>query len=459
MSTEQLNAGSPPTGPAGGLAGAVHDDGAWPSATKGWWATFVFFILYSLSFVDRQMLNLLVEPIKHSLDATDFEISLLQGMTFAVFYTVFGLFIGGLVDTRPRRAIIFVGVVFWSVATAGCGLAVRYWQMAIARVGVAVGEASLAPAAYSLMSDLFPPKKLAMPMSVMGAGAPVGSALALLVGSIIIGIVPEGGVNVPLLGQLQGWQVAFLSVGIPGVLLAPLVFTFAEPVRRSVVVAGQSETVQTREVWSFLKGNRRFYLGHFLGFGIYSMVNYAVTAWTPTFFVRHHDFTIAEAGYAMGALILFVSMPGAILMGFLVDRWYASGRTDAHLRFFAIAFVIQTLATLGAFTASDPTIALALLIPQIALSGFTGVAAAALQITTPARMRGRVSAVYLLVFNLLGLGFGPSIVAALTDFVFRDEMLVGTSMIVTYLVFAPVGVLLMLWAAPEMRRKLASAPA
>ncbi len=430
-------------------------DKGYPSAGAGWWATFILFLFYALSFVDRQLLNLLVEPIKASLGVSDFEISLLQGFTFAVFYTIFGLGIGWLVDNRPRRPIIFIGVVLWSIAAAGCGLAARYWHLALTRIGVAVGEASLAPAAYSLMSDIFPPRRLALPMSVMGAGAPLGGALALIIGGYILGLVPHG-VALPAIGHLQGWQFAFVVVGAPGLLLAPLIWTVKRPGRRGEPSEAQTRAQSTSllHVWRFLASHRRFYTGHFLGFGLYSMIGYAMTSWLPTFLIRRHGWGLAEAGYATGALMLFVSLPGSLLMGWLVDRWYARGRHDAHLLFFAGCAIMQMLSVLAAVLVADPKLAIIFLAPQMATAGFTGVAAAALQITTPSRMRGQTSAIYLLVFNLLGIGMGPSVVAAFTDFFFHDEMRVGSSLILTYVIFAPIAAGLMLYAAPAMRRRV-----
>jgi MFS family permease len=425
----------------------------YPSARAGWWATTVFFLLYTISFIDRQMLNLLVEPIKATLKVSDFEVSLLQGMTFALFYTVFGVAIGWLVDHGPRRRLIFAGVVLWSIAASGCGLAARYWQMALARVGVAVGEATLAPAAYSLMSDIFPPRRLALPMSFMGSGAPVGTALAMIIGSYVMATVPSGGMELPVFGTLEGWQVAFFVAGVPGLLLAPLVFTIAEPARIKPTSQQEPGAAKAASALPYLAAHRRFYFGHFMGFALYSMINYGLSSWLPTFLIRRHGMELSQAGYASGLFMFAFSTTGAIAMGFLVDRWYARGRKDAHLLFFAGCTLVQLLSVALAVSVADPWVALVLLIPQIAASGFTGVAAAALQIGTPARMRGQVSAIYLLVFNLIGLGLGPTSVAFFTDFVFRDEARVGSSILLTYAIFAPLAVLCMLSATRSMRER------
>ncbi|NBB52620.1 MFS transporter, partial [Rhizobium sp. CRIBSB] len=150
---------------------------AYAKPAVAWWSVAVFFLLYGIAFLDRQMLNILVVPIKETLDISDFQISLLQGFTFAVFYTIVGVPIGWFIDNGPRRKVVFLGLIVWSVASSACGLAFRFWHLMLGRIGVAAGEAVLAPAAYSMLSDIFPPNRLALPMSIMGTGAALGGAL------------------------------------------------------------------------------------------------------------------------------------------------------------------------------------------------------------------------------------------------------------------------------------------
>ncbi|HEY6869246.1 MAG TPA: MFS transporter [Novosphingobium sp.] len=425
------------------------DQANYPRPVIAWWSVAVFFLLYNLSFLDRQMLNLLVVPIRATLGVSDFQVSLLQGFAFAVFYTAVGVPIGWLVDHRPRRRIICLGIVLWSFAASGCGLAARYWQLALGRIGVSVGEATLAPAAYSLLSDTFPPGRLALPMSIMGTGASLGSALSAVAAGFIVEAVPPGGFAVPVLGSLVGWQLALLVTGIPGLIFAPLVYTIPEPRRRGderPAAAGRGEAA--RLIWI----RRRFYLCHFFGFGLYSMCNYGVTAWAPTFFMRHHHWSLKQAALTIGSLTLLAGVTGGTLMGLAVDRWYSRGRKDAHLVFFAGCAAVQMAAVAGLVLVPDGRTAVAFLTAQMAVASFTGVAGAALQIVTPGRMRGQVSAVYLLVFNLIGLGCGPSIVAFFTDFVFHDDTMVGWSLLLTHLLFAPLAAWLMLTAAAAVRR-------
>ena len=425
------------------------DETEYPRPAIAWWSVAVFFLLYNIAFLDRQMLNVLVVPIRATLGVSDFEISLLQGFAFAVFYTAMGVPIGWMVDNHPRRRVVFLGIVLWSFAASGCGLAVRYWQLALGRIGVSVGEAALAPAAYSLLSDIFPPGRLALPMSIMGSGAALGGAFSAIIAGYIVEMVPAGGMEVPFLGNLVGWQLALLLTGVPGLLFAPLIYTIPEPDRRGHVVG--APRADRGEAARYIWERRRFYLCHFFGFGFYSMCNYAVNAWVPTFFMRHHGWSLKQAALTIGTLTLLVSITAGALIGLVVDKWYSRGRKDAHLRFFAGCTLIQTLGIAGMVIAPDAWLSVAFLIPQASVVIFNGVAAAALQIVTPGRMRGQVSAVYLLVFNLIGLGFGPSVVAVFTDYVFHDDGMVGWSLLLTHVLFAPLAAVLMLTAARAVR--------
>ena len=423
----------------------------YPKPAHAWWSAVVFFILYNLSFIDRQMINLLVDPIRATLEISDFEISLLQGFAFAIFYCLLGVPIGWLVDHKPRRPIVAAGVLIWSIAAAACGLATRFWHMALARIGVAAGEATLAPAAYSMMSDMFPPKKLAFPMSLMGTGAALGTAAAGLIAGAVTASVGTSQVEIPVLGSFEAWQVAFLVAGIPGLLLVPLIYTVRDPVRR---LKEGARALEGASVVNYFAENRRLYSGHMLGFAVYSMCNYGFVSWVPSFLIRIHDQSLADVAWIYGGLTLVFGLFGGLLMGFVVDRWFSSGRRDAHLRFFAMMALMQMVSVTIAVNAGSLWLSVAFLAPVFAVQSFTGVGAAALQIITPATMRGQMSAIYLLIFNLVGLGLGPTVVAIFTDYLFGNDMMVGQSIMLTFLIFSPITTILMLWAAPKMSEKL-----
>jgi MFS family permease len=248
----------------------------------GWKAVFIFLVLYAAAYLDRQVLTLLVDPIRKDLHCTDFQISLLQGFAFVIFFTLCGLPIGWLVDRSPRRMVIFFGMVVWSLAAAAGGLARSYGQLLAARIGVGSGEASLAPASYSILSDYFPRERLAGAMAVYSSGAVVGSAISLALGGVIVGLSEHAQLYVlPLIGAVRPWQLVFLVAGLPGVALAFLVFLVKEPKRRDVMATSKSGH-SVSETLKFMKSQWRFYLAHFVGFSAFNMAAAGYNNWMPT---------------------------------------------------------------------------------------------------------------------------------------------------------------------------------
>src|SRR6185437_13950526 len=217
-----------------------------------WYATGVLMLAYVFSYLDRQILYLMVGPIRRDLHITDFEFSLLSGAAFGIFYTFMGLPIGWLADRVNRKKLIAVGVTAWSIMTILCGVAQSYGLLFLARIGVGVGEATLSPAAYSFLSDSFDKVRLPRAMSMYGLGLFIGAGLALIVGGEIIGAVDKwGDVSIPVLGTLRSWHLVFVMVGVPGLVVALWVSTLREPVRTGVghTVKGEFPLAQ---VWRFI---------------------------------------------------------------------------------------------------------------------------------------------------------------------------------------------------------------
>ena len=200
-----------------------------------WYAVFVLLLAYVLSFVDRIILSLLVTPIKEDLGTTDAQMGLLMGFAFAIFYTIAGIPIAKYSDVKSRKMIIAIGIFLWSIMTAVCGLARSFFQLFLARVGVGVGEAALTPAAYSMISDYFSEEKLGRAMAVYKSGAMFGGGLAFIIGGAVVGyVVNSDSIILPLLGEMKPWQMAFIIVGLPGVLIGLLMLTVKEPSRTGV---------------------------------------------------------------------------------------------------------------------------------------------------------------------------------------------------------------------------------
>ncbi|MEO8453216.1 MAG: MFS transporter, partial [Gemmatimonadota bacterium] len=229
-----------------------------------WYLLGVLTLAYTFSFIDRQILNLLVAPIRRDLALTDFDMSLLQGFAFAIFYTLLGIPLGRLADRTDRRRLVAAGIALWSIMTVVCGAARTYGQLFVARIGVGVGEAALSPAAYSLIADSFPRERLGRAASIYNFGVHFGSALALIVGGAIVQQVSGPGlIDLPLIGQIHRWQIVFWAVGLPGLLVALLALTIREPARAP---RKESEQTSFREVVAHIADRRGFYAAHFIGF-------------------------------------------------------------------------------------------------------------------------------------------------------------------------------------------------
>src|SRR5262245_47007499 len=282
----------------------------YPRAAYAWYVVGVLTFVYMFSFVDRQILNLLVAPIRRDLGIRDTEMSFLMGPAFVASYIIFGIIFGRLTDSRSRRTIIALGFAAWSLFTAGCGLAMTYLQMLLLRVGVGLGEASLSPAAFSLITDYFPPKRRATAISVYGMGIYIGSGLALIVGGIVARVAAAQEIwQLPLVGATRPWQVVVFIVGLPGVLLALLMYTVREPLRRGakLVKAADGKTrvaqVPLREVLAYLWANKLTFLCHNIGFALLSFSSYGSSAWIPAFLQRNHGWSIPKSGLVYGLIV------------------------------------------------------------------------------------------------------------------------------------------------------------
>ena len=406
-----------------------NNNNGYPSSARAWTTVAILMVAYVLSFVDRQILNLLVEPIRRDLAINDTQMSLLMGLSFALFYTVCGIPLGRVADTRSRRGLIAVGILFWSAATAASGMAKLYWQFLLCRIGVGVGEAALSPAAYSLIADSFPAERRATAISVYSMGVYLGSGLAFLVGGLVIQFASaQGDVTLPVLGEVRPWQLIFLILGGAGVLFTLLMFAVKEPARRG---AGAGVAVPLSEVGRYIRANRRTVLLHNFGFAGLAFAGYGSAAWIPTFFIRTHGWDAGQVGIVYGSIVAVFGCLGIVFGGRLADWMAKRGRSDANMRvglyaaLGALPMVVLYPLMDSAFWAS------VLMAPTVfCLSMPFGVAPAAIQEIMPNSMRGQASAIYLFVITLIGLGVGPTAVALVTDFVFADDAALRYSLLI-----------------------------
>ena len=397
------------------------------STAYPWVVVAILMVAYVFSFVDRQILNLLVGPIRRDLGISDTQMSLLMGFSFAIFYTILGIPLGMLADRWNRRGLIAAGVVVWSVMTSLCGLARSYGQLFLFRIGVGVGEATLSPAAYSMIADYFPPQRRAFAISVYSMGIYLGSGIAFLLGGLVIQFaVAQGTVTLPLVGDVRPWQLVFFVLGGSGIVFSLAFLLVREPPREGVGVSDGA--VPLRAVVAYLWQNRRTVLCHNLGFAMIAFCSYGAGAWIPSFFIRTFDWKAGEVGIIYGLIVMVFGCLGILFGGWLTDRWLRQGMTDAALR---TGICAAGAALVGGvyLLAGNGTLAAILLAPAVFALGMPfGAAPAAIQEIVPNQMRGQTSAVYLFVVNLFGLGVGPTAVALVTDYVFADDQALKWSM-------------------------------
>lgn len=422
-----------------------------------WRALPILVLLYGLSILDRQVLTLMVGPIKSDLGLTDLQIGLLQGLVFSIFYSVASIPIGWLVDRSPRRPIIWVGVSIWAACAAACGLAQNFGQLLVARLGVGAGEAALAPAAYSMLADLFRPSRLAFALSVLLVGSTLGNGLAVAIGGSIVAYADAGHVqSLPFIGEIATWQYVFIVTGAPGLVLGALIFLVREPVRRDRRHAAHPPMSATLQ---FMAERRGFFACHFIGFGLLAVVGWGFTSWLPTYMIRTYGWTISQLTLPLALILGLGSSAGVLTSGWIVDKMFAAGRTDAHMRVYAAIALLVTVAGLAAFQMHDPWMFLLLAIPVAAAIPLGAIAAAALQIVSPNEMRGQIGAIFLLVSTGLGMGLGPPLAGFLTDVVFRDEGRLGSSLTLMFAVLGPMSALTLWLGLRHMREAVSEAEA
>jgi MFS family permease len=421
--------------------GVAQATAPWPTPRAARYAVFLFSLAIMINFLDRGILNLLVQPIKRDLGLSDTQMGMIVGFAFVLFYVAVGFPIARWVDRGTRKFIIATGVGLFGLMTALCGLSRSFWQLFACRIGVGVGEACIGPSFASMLSDFYPKEKLARAIAFCNFGYVAGVGLSLVVGGAIIGALQNYSViDVPLLGQMRPWQVVFLICGLPGLLVAMLLLTLKEPPRRgTMILEGTARGFTMAESMRFMLERWQLYGPIFVGIGLRSIMLYASMTWMPAFFERVHGWPAARYGLIAGVVTLIATPLGLLLGPWIAERWFRRGQHDANMRVTvwvcAISAPFQVAATLM------PTPELSMMCHGIATfinAGAVGPENAALQVVTPNQMRGQVVAVNMFMFNVIGAGLGPILAGVLTDHVFGSEMLVGWSLASVALVAGPL---------------------
>ena len=431
-------------------------DRPYPSAAYSWYVVVVLLAAYILAFVDREIIAQLVPGIKATLHISDTQMSLLLGAAFAIFYTFFGVLIASFADSSNRRNLLFFGIVFWSLMTMMCGVAMTFPLLFIARVGVGAGEATLNPCALSMLKDYFPPDRLGRAIGLYTAGVSSGSGIAFIIGGTFYPAIQAAGpVHWPIVGTVEPWQQMFIYVGAPGLLIALLLLTVREPVRRELTDATQKIVASPiSKTLAHLLHRWRAFIVLFFALAGLAIMAYGVGFWIPEFLRRTYALDPEQLGYWLkwrGIVSIIFGLIGVVVGGWLCDI-FQNRYEDGYVRVCIVSFVVMAVGYCGFVMMPTPALAIAFLIPAtLGAAAPTAAGAAAVVSIAPANMRSQCVAIYYFILNAVGFFIGPSSVALLTDYYFHDESQLRYSMFIVALSVSIYGFALLIYNLPHFR--------
>lgn len=414
-----------------------------------WYVVTLLAVAYAVSYIDRLIISLMVDPIKASLALSDTQVSLLIGLSFAIFYATTAIPIAWLADRFSRRNIIVSGITVWCVMTAACGFARNFTSLFIARMGVGLGEAALAPAANSMIADSFPKEQLGKALGVFASGIAIGVGISFVVGGQMLALIgPNKPYELPIIGTIVGWQLTFIILGLAGLLLGALMFTIKEPERK---IDGPNSAAQAKtpgpsfsETISYFNTHKLVYGTLFLGYAAAQTTFFATGAWIPSLFLRVYEWDVASFGTMYGLIVSVMGLVGIVAGGWACDYFYNKGIEDAHWRIIMISFCfIPLYALLPVF--DNGFIAMGLLATANLAAFAAAIAApAAILLVTPNLYRAMATALFFFSINIIGMTSGPYLVAVITEKVFKDPNSIAEAIAIVSIVSWVIA-MIMLW--------------
>lgn len=450
-----MSADQPSLDPGAGFvpAGNASQNVTW----RQWYMACALTVLYIYAQIDSGSIILLVGPMKQDLGITDTQMGLLLGLSFAAPFAILGVPAGYLVDRMSRRRIIGIGTVLWSAMTLSCGLAQTYAQLFLGRSGIGVGEAALTPATYSLFRDSFPIEKRGRAFGIYTAGSYIGAAAGLMITGALVGLVSSGALkSIPWIGGLHVWQTVLVFIGAIGIPLSLLTLTFREPLRSLEGSMAQSG-ITFREAWEQIKSKWQIYLP--LAVWITCFFGVAITygSWMATIISRTWHLSPAQIGLFFGGCLLICAPIGAWCGGHAIDLLQQRGRRDAaEIVGLWITIIFIPFGVAAPIVPGVGEMFFALGAQLLVAGAYQPVGASLLAKITPPRVMGKVTAIYLLVYYLIGRGLGPFAVAVISDNFYSGPQALGYGLGTVTAVLMFIG-LAMIWLL--LRRTRRSLPA
>ncbi len=414
---------------------AIPSDTSWSSG-RAWFTVGLFMLLYVCSMLDRNIVSVLVTPIKQELGASDFQLGLLMGPAFGVSYVVLALPLAWLADRWSRRGTVFIGIVIWSISNCAAGLTHSFEALLATRVGVGAGEAALVPAAYVLIGQLFPRRSLALALSIFSMGAIGGLVVGFGLGGWMLDRLGIG-FELPLVGHMAAWRLVFFFTGLPSLALGLLLYFVPERKKQLGASAPKAALLP------FLRAHPWPAIGIPIAFAMASLCSAAMIAWVPAFAMREFNWSATKMGLVMACLLAGIGTVGKLASGFFADRLFARGSLDGHPRYLMTTLIIATPAAVAAFFAGPTSFVILLGVWFLVAYSVQGYGAAAIQLFTPEPLRGRMSAMFIIVINLMTTT-GPSMVGYLSDYVLHTPGQLGPAIAITVAAWSPPAIVL-LW--------------
>jgi MFS family permease len=408
--------------------GLTAGEAPWPARSRAWWAVGVFCIAAILSYSDRQILSLLVDPIRADLHASDVQIGLLQGAAFALIYAVAGVALGRAADVLPRRLVIVGGIVIWSLATLACGYATSFGSLFAARAAVGIGEAALAPAAMSIITDSFRVNRRGVATGTFLMGMIVGGGVALALGGFILQAAESGALRgLPIIGSLAPWRAGLVILGLLGLPVALLALTVPEPRRRHLIAGASALPVPLRDAARRLAALWPVLLPLYAAMGLSSLCDFAILNWVPTLLSRRFGVGVAEIGGVLGTVVIVGGVLGSAGAGMVADRMVKHGGASSRLLLAVGAMLAGVLSTLFVL-APAPAFIFALAGVWI-FASTTGqsVGITVLQELAPGDARGLSVSIVSLINIGIGLALGAALPALILEHVLHNPAAVGAA--------------------------------